>query len=247
MIGKPHRLFGRLGAVAVRRGRPLDQYDGQAENAGGNHLAIGRFAAGILADDHVDPVFVQKRDFRFHGEGAAGQQIVDMRRRHRRVDRVDAAHEIVVLRRGVESPGFLSTDSEEDASRCLAQRGHGLGHGRNARPAVALCLVPAKTFQPQQRNANFSACSPGIGGNLPGKGVGRVDHEIDGPFTEIGRKPRNAAETAGAHRHGLRCGIDRAAGQRQRNGKIQPAGKPACQIARIGGAAQYEDASLVHA
>ena len=247
MIGKPHGLFDRLGAVAVRCHRPLDKHDGQAEKACGKDLAIGRLAAGILADDHVDAVFAQKGDLCLHGEGTAGQQVFDARGAHRRIDRVDAAHEIMVLWRGVEKRRLLPADGKEDAARHIAQRCNGLGHGRNARPAVALRLAPADALQPQQRNAGRLARGAGVGGNLPGERVGGVDHEVDGHIAEISRKSVDAAEAAGAHRHGLRRGIERAAGQRQRDGKIGSIGKTACQVARLGGAAQYEDASLVHA
>ena len=69
----------------------------------------------------------------------------------------------------------------------------------------------------------------------------------DGLGHEMGPEPFRAAEAAGAHRHGLRRGIERAAGERQRDGKIGPAGKPAREAARLGRATQYEDAFLVHA
>jgi hypothetical protein len=77
--------------------------------------------------------------------------------------------------------------------------------------------------------------------------MGRIDQQVDGLGQEMGPKPRRAAEAAGAHRHGLRRGVERAAGERQRDGKIGPAGKPARKAARLSRAAQYEDAFLVHA
>ena len=48
-------------------------------------------------------------------------------------------------------------------------------------------------------------------------------------------------------RHGLRRGIQRAAGKRQGHGKVGPAGEAAGKVAGLRGAAQYEDAFLVHA
>ena len=77
--------------------------------------------------------------------------------------------------------------------------------------------------------------------------MGGVDEEIDGLAAKIGGKSLHAAETAAAHRHGLRRGIERAAGQRQRDGKVGPVGKAGRKVAGFARAAQYEDASLVHA
>lgn len=247
MIGKPYRFLDGVGAMAVGRRCPLDEHDGQAENARGDDLALGGIAAGILADDHVDAVVSQKRDFRLDGEGAAGEQVFDMRRLQRRIDRIDAAHEIMVLRSGVEGPGLLPADRKENAARFIAQGRHGRIDRGDARPAVAVGLVPTEAFQPQERHASRASGGTGIVGNLPGEGMRRVDQEIDGLFVEIGRKPVGAAEAAAAHRHGLRGGIERPAGKRERDGEIRPFGQPAREIARLGRAAQYEDASLVHA
>ena len=247
MIDKPHRFLDRPGAVAVRRPLPLDQNDGKAEAARGGDLAVGGLAAGILADDHVDATLAQKRLLRLDGEGAAGEQVVDMGSGKRRIDGINAAHEIMVLRRGIESLRLLPADGEEHAARHIAQRRHGPGHRGNPRPAVALDLLPAEPFEPEERNARRRARRAGIGGNPPCKGMGRIDQQVDGLGQEMGLEPRRAAEAAGAHRDGLRRGVERAAGERQRDGKIGPAGKPAREAARLGRAAQYEDAFLVHA
>lgn len=247
MIGEPYRVLDRLGTVAVAGLRTLDQHDGQTENSGCDDFALRRLAARILADDDLDAVFLQKRDFRFDGEGAAGEQVFDTWHGERRYDRIDAAHEIMVLRRDIESLGLLSADRKEDTAGFVAQHGHGLADRADACPAVTRRLLPARPFQPQQRYAGRPARRAGIVGNLSGKGMGRIDHQIDAVFLKIGHKPLDTAETAGAHRHRLRCGIDGTAGKRQRDGEIGPAGKPARKRARFGRAAQNEDASLVHA
>jgi len=247
VIDAQHRFLDRFGTVALRRPLPLDQHDGKAEAARGGDLAVGGLAAGILADDHLDAMFPQEPLLRLDGEGAAGEQIVDMRGGERRIDGIDAAHEIVMLRGGIEGPRLLPADGEEDAARRLAQRRDGIGDRGNARPAVAFHFLPAEPFEPQQRNARRRACRAGIGGNALGEGMGRIDQQVDNLFHKIGLKPRRAAEAAGAHRHGLRRGIERAAGKRQRDGKIGPTGKAAREVACLRRATQYEDAFLVHA
>ena len=247
MIGEPHRILDRFGTVVVRDRRPLDEQDGQAERACGGDFCLGGLTTGILADDHIDPVGAQQGDLLFDGEGTAGEQVFDIGCIERRIDGIDAAHEIVMLRGCVEGLRLLPADSQEDTARCLAQRGYRIGNRRNARPAVAGNLFPAKPLQPQQRNAGRPACRAGIGGNLLGEGMRRVDQKINRMRSKIGGKPFGAAETAGAHRQGLRRGIERAAGEGQRDGEIGASAKPTGQIARFRRAAQNEDASLVHA
>ena len=247
MIGKLQRLLDRSGMVAIARRRPLDQNDGQAEDARGDDLAIGGVAAGILADDDVDAVLPQQFHLRLDGKGAASEQVFDLGRIERRIDGIDAAHEIMVLRRGVEGLGLLPADGKKDAVRRPAQRRYRFGNRGGARPAVAFRLLPAKALQPQQGDAGHLAGGAGVGGNLSCEGMGGVDEEIDGFVAKIGGKALRAAEPSAAHRRGLRRGIERAAGERQRDGEIGSPGKPGRKVPGLGRTAQYEDASLVHA
>lgn len=247
MIGAPHRILDRFGTVVIRDRRPLDEQDGKIERACGGDFCLCGLATGIFADDHIDPFVAQQGDLVLDGEGAAGEQVFDIGCIERRIDRIDAAHEIVMLRSRVESLRFLPTDGQEDTERRFTQRRYGIGNRGDARPAVAGNLFPAEPLQPQQRNAGHTAGRAGIGGNLFGEGMRGVDQEIDRMRYKVGGKPFRAAETAGADRHGLRCRIERAAGQRQRDGEIGTFAKPTGQVARFGRAAENEDASLVHA
>ena len=246
MIDKPQRILDRLGAVAAIRARPLDQHDGKAEDARGD-ATHGKIVAGILADDDIDVMVPQQRYLRLDGEWAARQEVFYIGHIQRRIDGIDAAHKIMVLRRRVEGLRLLPADGEEDAARLRTQRRHRLADRADPHPAVPLRLVPAEPLQPQQGNAGRVARRTGIGGNLPCERMRCIDKEIDGLFSEIGGKSCHAAETAAAHWHRLRRRIERAAGERQRNGKIGPAGEAGRKFARLGRAAQYEDASLVHA
>ena len=247
MIDEPHRILDRFGAVVVRDRRPLDEKDGQAEGACGGDFCLRGRTTGILADDHIDPMGAQQGDLVFDGKGATGEQVFDIGRLKRRIDRIDATHEIMVLRGRVEGLGLLPSDGQEDTARRFAQRRYRIGNRGNARPAIAGNFFPAEPLQPQQRNAGRIAGSAGIGGNPFGEGMRGVDQKIDRMRFKIGGKPLGAAETAGSHRHGLRRGIERAAGERQRDGETGFFAKASGQIARFRRAAQNEDASLVHA
>ena len=69
-----------------------------------------------------------------------------------------------------------------------------------------------------------------------------VDQSIDALAGEIVREARGAAEAADAHRHRLRGGRRRAAGERQRDVEAGAAGEASGQLPRFGGAAENEDA-----
>ncbi len=247
MIDEPHRILDRFGAVVIRDRRPLDEQDGQAEGAGGGDFSLRGLSTGILADDHVDPFVAQQGDLVLDGEGAAGKQVFDIGCLERRIDRIDATHEIMVLRGRVEGLGLLPSDGHEDTARRFAEHGHRIGNRRNTRPAIAGNFFPAEPLQPQQRDAGHTAGRAGIGGNPFGEGMRGIDQEIDRMRFKVGGKPLGAAEAAGSHRHGLRDGIERAAGERQRDGETGFFAKASGQIARFRRAAQNEDASLVHA
>lgn len=246
MIGEPHRILDRFGAVVVRDRRPFDEHDRKAERACGSDFAIGGRATGVLADDHVDSVGAQQGDLVLDREGTAGEQVFDIGGGERRIDGIDAAYEIMMLRGGIEDLRLLTADGEENAARRLTQRRYRISNRGDARPAVAGNRFPAETLQPQQWNAGHAAGRAGIGGNLFREGMRGVDQEIDCMRSKIGGKPFGTAETTGADRHGLRGGIERAAGERQRHGEIGTVAKAAGQIARLRRAAQNEDASLVH-
>ncbi len=247
MIGEPHCILDRFGAVVVRDRRPLDEHDRKAEAACGSDFAIGGRAPGVLADDHIDPVGAQQGDLVFDGEGAAGEQVFDIEGGERRIDGIDAAHEIMMLRGGIEGLRLLPADGEKDAAWRFTKGDYRIGNRGDAHPAVARNLFPAESLEPQQRNAGGGAGCTGIGGNLLGEGMRGVDEKIDRMRSKIGGKPFHTAETARADRHRLRGGIERAAGERQRDGKIRASAKPTGQIARFRRAAKNEDASLVHA
>lgn len=247
MIGEPHRILDRFGAVVVCDRRSLDEHDRKAEAACGRDFAIGGFTTGILADDNVDPVGAQQGDFVLAREGAAGEQVFDIGCIERRIDGIDAAHEIMVLRGGVEGLRLLPADGEKDAAWRFTKGDYRIGNRGDACPAITGNLFPAEPLQPQQRNAGGGAGRAGIGGNLLSEGMRGVDQKIDRMRSKIGGKPFGTAETARADRHGLRGGIERATGERQRDGEIGSFGKAAGQVARFRRAAQNEDASLVHA
>lgn len=247
MIQQPKRFIDSLYGRYLAGRAAIDHDHRQAECAGGRDLAVGRLTTAVLGDDHVDAMLLEESDLVFNGKGAAGQNVLDGGRGQRRFHRIDAADEIVVLRRSIEVKSLLPADGEEDAPGFRAQRADRLFDRGNARPAIALDGPPAGALEPDQRHACKRGRTLGIGRNLFGEGMGGVDQQVHAVVAEIAGEPIHTAETAGANRHGLRRRIDGAASQGQRHVEIVTRGKPVCKLAGLGGAAQYEGAFLVHA
>ena len=75
-------------------------------------------------------------------ERPARKDIGRIRHAKRRLDRIDAAHEIGMLRRGLERRQFLPAEREEDPARRRAKQRGGLGRTVDGRPAVARTAAP---------------------------------------------------------------------------------------------------------
>ena len=99
MIEPGDRLFDRLDRGSIGRGRPAQHDNVDAERARRGDLAVGRGAAAVLGDDHIDAMLGQQRTIVGFAERAAAGDVADMRQRQRRIDRIDAADQIIVLRR----------------------------------------------------------------------------------------------------------------------------------------------------
>ncbi len=247
MIDQPQRLLDSLRGGHPATVAAVDHDDRKAKRTGGGDLSVGRLATAVLGDDHVDAAVAQQRNLVLDGEGAAGKEIVDRGCGERRLNRIDAADEVMMLRSRIEVEGLLPADREEDAQRRASERNDRIGKRGDARPAIAFGRAPAGALEPDQRRAGCLGGALGVGRNLPREGVGGVDQKVDAVALKKGSQSIGAPESAGAHRHGLRRRIGGAAGKRQRDVEIGPQRQPTRQLAGFGGAAQNEDASLVHA
>ncbi len=245
MIDHPQSILDIFGERRIRRGRALDHDDLDAKNAGRLDLGIGCASPAVLGDDRFYTVRLQKRDFVFGRERPAGKDVVGRRNGERRLYRIDASDEIMVLGRGIGMEGFLSSDRQEDTARGVAERGDRLFDRGDAGPAVAVDRLPARTLEPEQRHGAILCRYPGVCGNAAGKGMGRIHEKVDFLTRKPGCKTARAAEASRSDRHGLRRRLDRAPGQGERDIEIGARGQAACEIAGLGRSAQYEDVSLV--
>ena len=80
---------------------------------------------------------LEQRAVRLLGEGPARGDVARLRHGERRVDGIDAAHEIDMLRRGGEGRELLAAEREEHAPRRFAERLYGVLDRGDLDPIVA--------------------------------------------------------------------------------------------------------------
>lgn len=247
MIDQRQGVIDGIGPMGSDILRALDHHDLDAEFSCGKEFALRGAAAAVLADDDVDTVLSQQCFLGLDRKRSAGQKVFDIRNVQRRVDGIDAADKIVVLRGGAEGIRLLPTNRQEDPSRCRAEgidRVADRGHGG---PAVAGFRPPTRPLEPQQRHAGFRTRRDGILRHAGGERVGCVDQQVDALVAKIGHEAIDATETAGAGGCGKRGGVFRAAGERQGQRQVAAAAKPFSELAGFGRSGQNEDALLVQA
>src|SRR5207237_194291 len=109
-------------------------------------LAVGGRSAAVLAHQNVDLVLGEKRVVVRLAERAARLDVARMRHRERRLDWIDAAHEIEVLRRADERRELVAAEREEDAARQRAERVRGFPGGGDLGPVIARYAARREPF-----------------------------------------------------------------------------------------------------
>lgn len=243
-----------------RRQRRLDSFDRfddrgrsarhhhhlDTEQAGCLDLRIGGRTAAVLGDDDVDIVLSQQIAFTVQRERTPIKDIVDIIKRKRWFDGIDAANEVVMLRCGFRMMRTLPARRQEDSAGEGAKRFDGSRNALHVPPAIARPALPFKTAQSDGSNTGGPSCESGIGRNSFGEGVRGVDQKvISAGLQEIG-KCGSAAETADADRNRLRGRFFGASGKRQQNIAIIPRRERLGQQPRLAGAAEDQDAGSSH-
>ncbi len=182
-------------------------------------LRIGGIATAVLGDNRIDTVFPQHRQFVFQAERTLGVDIGNIRRCQNRLDRIDAAHPIMMNGRGIGLVSLLSADRQEDAARRRTERRNRLGNASHRAPAIAVDWQPGGSTEREGGNAAATGGVNGIGGNAGGERMGRVDQQIDGLILQVAGETLGTAEAAGANGNRLRSRI--GGSPRQRQGDIE--------------------------
>ena len=242
MIEPPDRSLHRFDRRRVGRRRPAQHDHLYSECARGGDLAVARGAAAVFGDHGVNAVQDHERAVIGFGKWAARGQITDFRQRQRRVDGIDAADQIKMLRRVGQGAEFVATKRDKYTARPIPEYAHRRSDIGNFLPEIAADSAPSRPEKRQQRHAGLARGRAGICRNHLGIGMRRVDQRIDPLGEEIFRKTGGSAEAAAAHRRGLRRGRFGAAGERDHDFILDALGQPFCQFARFCRAAEDKDA-----
>lgn len=233
-------VHGRCG-IPNRRLRPRDHDDQQAKLARSRDLAVGGLAAAVLGNDDLDAVRKQKRVFVGFRKRSAIEDVMRAGDPLSHVHRLDASHDVAVLRTDSEATGFLPSDGEKHRARRFAEQSRRVVDVAGRDPVVAGLRLPWRSLQPHERHGGRTRRLNGIGGDTCGERVRSVDEHVDLPCPQPLRQPLRATEAADAHGTGLRQRVFRSAGERQRHAHIaarnEMTGKHAC----LAGAAEDEN------
>lgn len=209
-------------------------------------LSVSRVTAAILGDDDFDSMPLQHIQLVFQAERTPAVDIADMRHGQRRLDGIDAADPIMVLRRRVRLMRLLPPRRQENAQGCCAERGYGLRNAMHRQPVVAFDRQPGGTAQRKGRHSALGSRLRGIGGDARREGMGCVDHQINLFIAKIASKALRSAETAAAHRNGLRGWVGSSARKRQDDVQIGAGSKGCRQSSGLRRTAEDQNAGLAH-
>jgi len=233
-----HRQTGGLSA--------LDHNHLDAKLPCGLDLAVGRVTAAVLGDDDLDLMLSQHVKLVGQAKRTPAVNVADMRHRQRRLDGIDAADPIMVLRRGVRLMRLLTAGCKEDTQGLGAKCSDSLRNAVHGKPVIASDRHPCGTAQRESGHMALSSSRCGIGRDAGCKRMRGIYQQVDLFVADIAGKPLSAAETAAAHRNGLGRRIGGSSGKRQDDLEIRSRGKSRRQRSGLGRAAEDQNAGLAH-
>jgi len=242
MIEPVERILQCFDGRRRRRRRAAQHNHANAQRARSGDLAVGGAAAAVLGDHGLDAMLGHQRPVIRFTEWAATSHVSHVWQKQRRIDRVDAADQIKVLRGLVEWRKLVAAERNKDAARHCLKRAHCLTHVAYFGPSVASGRDPWRSPQHQQRDAGLAGSFDGIVGYDASIGMRGIDQKTNALARQIVGESRSAAEATAAHGHGLACRRSGAAGKRKRHIEFGPACQPLRQQSRFRGAAENEDA-----
>src|SRR4029453_7279691 len=117
MIESGKDLIDRGDGSNLRQNGALQHDDGEGKRARRFDLAVGPFAAAVLGDDRLDGVALKQIAILARAEGPPRREVCRLGNRKRRIDRIDAADEVEMLRGGGERLKLVAAEREENALR----------------------------------------------------------------------------------------------------------------------------------
>jgi hypothetical protein len=195
--------------------RPVQQHHGDAERARGNDLAVSREAAAVLRDHDIDRMCDEQRPLLFLFEGTSAENVARMRNRQRRIHRIDASNQIVVLGRRSEVRDLLPAQREEHVLGLDAQGAHGLVGIENFGPPITGDGAPWRPAQRNHRGFGLRGGAERMSRDRRRIRMSRINQCDDRIVAEILRESSDPAEAAAPYGYCLSQRRGGAARQRQ--------------------------------
>ena len=242
MIEPGQHLRHRLDARDLRQCRTLQHDHREMKRPSRCDLAVGPFAAAVLGDQRIDAVALEQSVVVGLAEGPARGDIDRVRHGERRGHRIDAAHEIGMLRRGGEGLNLFPPKRQEDTTRRFPKGFYRVLDRIYLDPKIALDRAPRWAPQCQEGDSRQLRGARRICRDDPGVRVRHIDQRIDPIIAKIIGKPCGAAEASSPDRDRLRQWLRRAAGKGERHGKFVAPGERLGEQPGLNRAAKDEDA-----
>lgn len=241
MTNESHRVLNPGHLRRCCGGRPSYHDDGNAEGASGGYLAICGLAAAVPRNDEIDAMLGEKASFIEFGKRPAINDVMRFRQSDGRIDRLDAANDVRMLRLGHKRGELLASDRKEDDAWGITNLGDGLLRTADIDPEVTGDGLPGLPLQSNQRQTNFPRCQSRIARDALCERVRGIDEDIDGGVPQKLNKSLGPSEPAYAHFAGMLKGCFCAAGKGERDLEISSRRKLCGEKARFGRSTQNEN------
>jgi len=145
--------------------------DRQTKSAGSNKLGSSRFGTSIFRDEHGYRIVFHKRHFTGNGKWRTGEEKRHLPRQGRRLWRINAAQDIVMLRSTLKRSEVLPTRRQKDVLGGISKRRCSFINARNMRPSISRTFRPGWTVYSKQGNTAGGTCHRSMVAHLGRKRV----------------------------------------------------------------------------
>ena len=241
MIAPSESLFDSVGRGRLRQSGAPNHHHWDLKRPRRGDLAVAGVTTAILGNDYFDVVPLQHHAILRLVERAAGRDISRIRDGKRRVDGIDAAHKIGVLRRICERHDVFPPKREKGTNWIGTQRGDGFFNCLYVDPAIPGDRLPRGAAQRQERDSGFSRSRMRIRRYSISVWMRRINQYADILSSNKTRESLGAAKASDTRRHALGARVGGAARERQGCGDVAARVKSCCELTRLRGPSKYED------
>ena len=221
--------------------RPAQEHHGDAERACRSDLAVGREAAAVLRDHDINRMREEQHPLLLLFEGTSGENVARVRNRQRRIHRIDASNQIVVLGRRSEVRDLLAAQREEHVLGLDAQGADGLVGIENFGPPITGDGAPWRPAQRNHRGFRLRGGAERMSRDRRRIRMSRINQCVDRIVAQILRESGDPAEAAAPYGYSLSRGRGGAARQRQGRRDVGAGRKVLPDLSRLRRASKNED------